>query len=486
MKEKVTISLDGVVDIRNCFHASAAICRMNPEMELCESLSRLLRHGGSKVGLPISSDGFVRIKLQFTAVDIFSDRLKTSTRIMVESFKATCRACLGEIEEAIQEVKRALQREMELQQTVMNPEMELCESLSRLLRHGGSKVGLPISSDGFVRISDILRLRGFAKWNFEDVFCVAEQDKMTKFCMIEKNAGVFEIRSHQNARDVQQFPENLDFLSLLTKKKDIIPDEELFGTYEEAANSGRKWVLDPSFRMEKSLAWILREGDPEFGIQIPSGDGFMEVDDILSHREFSRWRLEDIKVIVEKDKIRRFHLRKNRAGAYEIRANHGHKFPLENLKLSPMLSKKGIPGEFVYGTSKFKWKTIKSEGIRPLENRNHIFLWLVGLKAENPEIEKEEIIRIKPYWEIMIYVDIEAALKSGTRFFKSPNGLCMSPDTIKPDFFAKVLNLDRNEVQRPELEDEELPPPPLDEEPPFFASVGVSPIAKTAKTTWNW
>ncbi|CAG0919255.1 unnamed protein product [Notodromas monacha] len=194
-------------------------------------------------------------------------------------------------------------------------------------------------------------------------------------------------------------------------------------------------------KLSKTMSWLLRHGALKEGVEI-SSDGFVRVGDILSRKEFAGCTLKDVQRIVEQDKKTRFCLRE-RCGTYEIKANQGHSIRVEDLELLPVLSKEEIAGELVHGTYETAWEKIKDEGIR-CQNRNHVHM-AVDLCAGKID-ERREIPGIRSSCEILIYIDLEAALRSGTRFFKSPNGVILSPDVINPNFFMKVLNVKTGNV----------------------------------------
>jgi len=43
-----------------------------------------------------------------------------------------------------------------------SPEVQLSKTLSYLLRHGAEKEGLPIRSDGYVKVEDLVRLSSYS------------------------------------------------------------------------------------------------------------------------------------------------------------------------------------------------------------------------------------------------------------------------------------------------------------------------------------
>eukprot|EP01125_Pyxidicula_operculata_P021165 TRINITY_DN8051_c0_g1_i1.p2 TRINITY_DN8051_c0_g1~~TRINITY_DN8051_c0_g1_i1.p2 ORF type:complete len:224 (-),score=43.62 TRINITY_DN8051_c0_g1_i1:77-748(-) len=74
--------------------------------------------------------------------------------------------------------------------------------LSYLLRHGASKVKLPISSDGWAKVSDIFALKGSSKYPYgiEIVKHVVDNNDKKRFALKVEN-GVYWIRANQGHSD---------------------------------------------------------------------------------------------------------------------------------------------------------------------------------------------------------------------------------------------------------------------------------------------
>jgi 2'-phosphotransferase len=145
---------------------------------------------------------------------------------------------------------------------------------------------------------------------------------------------------------------------------------------------------------------------------------------------------------------------------YLIRANQGHslKVDAEGL-LTPITKEAGnIPSVCVHGTNEAAWQSIlKSGGLRRM-TRNHIH-FASGLPkgfkslddATASEIkgkEKEEkeappiISGMRNSSTILIYVDVEAAMNAGIKFYVSKNGVILSEGDEKGvlacEFFKRV------------------------------------------------
>ncbi|KAK3280675.1 hypothetical protein CYMTET_11495 [Cymbomonas tetramitiformis] len=77
-----------------------------------------------------------------------------------------------------------------------DPQVGLSKALSWLLRHAAAEQGVPIRPDGFCKVSDILSLQRFRKWNIEDVNCVVLNNAKQRFTLTEED-GIAYIRANQ-------------------------------------------------------------------------------------------------------------------------------------------------------------------------------------------------------------------------------------------------------------------------------------------------
>lgn len=74
----------------------------------------------------------------------------------------------------------------------------LSKLLSWVLRHGANELNVPLESNGFVDVNDLLRLQQFALKNYKlcDIKFVVENDKKSRFALIESN-GRIKIKANQ-------------------------------------------------------------------------------------------------------------------------------------------------------------------------------------------------------------------------------------------------------------------------------------------------
>lgn len=138
------------------------------------------------------------------------------------------------------------------------------------------------------------------------------------------------------------------------------------------------------------------------------------------------------------------------ASDYLIRANQGHsiKVDAEHLLTPITLDAANVPETVVHGTDEPAWRLIlKSGGLRRM-GRNHIH-FATGLPAgflsqdaaaaaEAPPV----ISGMRKSSTVLIYLDIQAALDAGIKFFLSENGVVLTEgneDGFVPyQFFKRV------------------------------------------------
>jgi 2'-phosphotransferase len=139
---------------------------------------------------------------------------------------------------------------------------------------------------------------------------------------------------------------------------------------------------------------------------------------------------------------------------YLIRANQGHsiKVDTEGLLVSITAEAGNIPSTVVHGTDERAWKLImKSGGLRRM-GRNHIHFasglpdGFKSVDASTGSAEEKEsapvISGMRKNSSVLVYVDIEAAMKAGVKFFISENGVILTEGNeqgfLPYEFFKRV------------------------------------------------
>ncbi|XP_014768469.1 uncharacterized protein LOC106867912 isoform X2 [Octopus bimaculoides] len=188
--------------------------------------------------------------------------------------------------------------------------------------------------------------------------------------------------------------------------------------------------------LSRQLSLILRHKARDMKLHIDSG-GFVAVNEILHLPAFRGANLKVIEKIVENDSKQRFHLKMDdKSQRMIIRANQGHTFELENLDLKEILDASEFP-TVLHGTYYESWKKIKTQGLKTMQ-RNHIHF-----AADMPG-SSGVISGMRQSCEIILYLNLEKALKDGIKFYLSSNNVILSPGNekylIEPQYFEKVVD----------------------------------------------
>ncbi|KAJ4945741.1 hypothetical protein JOQ06_023419 [Pogonophryne albipinna] len=191
-------------------------------------------------------------------------------------------------------------------------------------------------------------------------------------------------------------------------------------------------------RLSKSLSYALRHGANKMDLQI-SSDGFMFVEDLLAHTQFSSYSLEDVERVVATNDKQRFKLHRLEDGRLQIRASQGHSIQVMDLELKPVLAgSPDCPAEAVHGTYLHKWSSIQQQGLSRMR-RTHIHL-APGLPGEEGVISG-----MREDCDLAVYIDVPKALADGIEFFWSDNGVLLTAGDdegkLIPKYFIRALKL---------------------------------------------
>ena len=164
-------------------------------------------------------------------------------------------------------------------------------------------------------------------------------------------------------------------------------------------------------------------------------DGYVKLNDIfkiLKRKKFNSEliNLDTIKDIVKNDNKQRFDLI-NKNSEWLIRANQGHSINL-NPELLLTIIEKPLP-ECIHGTYKKYLSSISQNGLnKQLRDQIH-FTTKINSNMVNSGIRKSA--------EVAIYIDMKKAMEAGIKFYRSKNGVILSPGIngiIEPRFFSKI------------------------------------------------
>uniref|UniRef100_A0A7S1KLI4 2'-phosphotransferase n=1 Tax=Percolomonas cosmopolitus TaxID=63605 RepID=A0A7S1KLI4_9EUKA len=185
-------------------------------------------------------------------------------------------------------------------------------------------------------------------------------------------------------------------------------------------------------RYSRALSKILRHSAQKQGIPI-SSDGYVNLKHILAIPSFKAADLAMIQQIVDDNDKKRFHMyQHNKSGDWFIRANQGH-----SMKLDIEMEELTEPIDTViHGTYREKWQSIATSGLSRM-SRQHIH-FASGMPGENGVISG-----MRSSCQVIVFVDMEAAMKDGIKFFRSANGVILSDGlngTIPPQYFKRVVD----------------------------------------------
>ncbi|XP_021966128.1 tRNA 2'-phosphotransferase 1 isoform X2 [Folsomia candida] len=196
---------------------------------------------------------------------------------------------------------------------------------------------------------------------------------------------------------------------------------------------------DPSstIALSKALSWLLRHNAVQEGLHIESG-GWVDLSAVLKLPRFTNWTVDDVKAVVASNDKQRFSLRELQGDRLEIRANQGHTLKeVDDAELlEPITDPAGIT--VIHGTYLRHWDAIKSTGLSRMK-RNHVHF------APGELGEDGVTSGMRNSAQIYIYVDIEAAMRDGVKFYRSANNVILSPGNrdgfVEPKYFTKVVDL---------------------------------------------
>ncbi|KTG39160.1 hypothetical protein cypCar_00000432, partial [Cyprinus carpio] len=168
-------------------------------------------------------------------------------------------------------------------------------------------------------------------------------------------------------------------------------------------------------RLSKSLSYALRHGASKMALQMKS-DGFVFVEELLAHKQFHSFSLEDVERVVATNDKQRFKLCHHpEDGRLQIRANQGHSVQVTDLELRAVaLDDPDYPREAVHGSYMKHWPSIHSQGISRM-NKTHIHL------APALPGDGRVISGMRQSCDRAVYIDVAKAI-SGRQSFISKQG----------------------------------------------------------------
>ena len=215
--------------------------------------------------------------------------------------------------------------------------------------------------------------------------------------------------------------------------------QQLHGIRKHVPDSSQ----DEDVKLSKKMSAVLRHGIEKNGLSdVLRPDGYVPLSRLL--RVLPRGvSVDQIRHIVDQNDKQRFTI-SEKDGELFIRANQGHSSTgideeqlLERLDESKLLAIGG--GRAVHGTYRSAWPAIiSSGGLMPM-SRNHIHL-----AADLPG-ESGVISGMRSSAQIHVWVDLLGASRAGVPFFRSANGVILTPGhaasrQLPSQFFVRVVD----------------------------------------------
>ncbi|XP_074087282.1 tRNA 2'-phosphotransferase 1 isoform X2 [Macrotis lagotis] len=210
-------------------------------------------------------------------------------------------------------------------------------------------------------------------------------------------------------------------------------------TSQQAGPRGRRTrrprEQDRDTWLSKALSYALRHGAIKMGLPMGS-DGFVSLDALLQLPQFRGFSSEDVYRVVETNEKQRFALRPG--PPVSIRANQGHSLQVSDLELTPLSTSQDLPPILVHGTYWRHWPSIRQEGLSR-RGRTHIHL-SSGLPGD-----LHVLSGMRQDCEVAVVIDGPLALAEGILFFRSANGVILTPGDARgflpPKYFKAALQL---------------------------------------------
>lgn len=170
------------------------------------------------------------------------------------------------------------------------------------------------------------------------------------------------------------------------------------------------------------------------------GDGYVPVNELLNLKiktftgvPLCSYNVADVKEAVKNDNKQRFSLLEEN-GQLLIRANQGHSIKVVDSEklLKPILSASEVP-VCVHGTYRKNLESIRRTGLKRM-TRVHIH-FATGLPHDGV------ISGMHSNCEILIFLDVQKALKDGMKLYLSDNNVLLTEGLngiIPPSYFAKI------------------------------------------------
>eukprot|EP00299_Pterocystis_sp_00344_P009039 c3665_g1_i1.p1 GENE.c3665_g1_i1~~c3665_g1_i1.p1 ORF type:complete len:242 (+),score=36.08 c3665_g1_i1:75-728(+) len=185
------------------------------------------------------------------------------------------------------------------------------------------------------------------------------------------------------------------------------------------------------------MSSVLRHQAINLGLQMRS-DGYVKLNDLLQLPKFRQFSKQAVYEVVRDNDKQRFSIMTDANGCEWVRANQGH--TITAIDEDQLLTRIQSPSEVpicVHGTYFRSLTPITQDGLRVMK-RNHIH-FAPGLPGESGVISG-----MRKSVEVLIYIDVESAMRDGIAFFWSANRVILSSGidgVLPPRYFAKVIRV---------------------------------------------
>lgn len=198
-------------------------------------------------------------------------------------------------------------------------------------------------------------------------------------------------------------------------------------------NRGRR-EANPQVDLSKRLSWLLRHGASGEGIHM-TASGFVKVSDLLRLRQFKGYTVDDVRKVVEENMKQRFELEGDlETGELIIRANQGHSIDVPDLELMEL--RPGDVSVAYHGTFQRVLPEIQRQGLSRM-TRQHIHM------TERLPGSGNVISGMRQNCNAVIQIDVTQAVSDGIKFYKSKNGVILSPGNqygyIESKYFIEII-----------------------------------------------
>jgi 2'-phosphotransferase len=212
-------------------------------------------------------------------------------------------------------------------------------------------------------------------------------------------------------------------------------------------------------QVSKKMAWLLRHGAEEEGLQFLEG-GFLNLSDVLANRKFRSMKVTfaEVKDVVAADEKQRYSMvskedadaSSDKPADFLIRANQGHSVKMEDEGLLKPVTKDNMPASAVHGTTHAAWSLIVASGGLKAMGRNHVH-FASGLPAGFKSVVEDGesagdaapvISGMRKTSTILVFLDLAKAMDAGLVFGMSDNGVVLTEGNkeglVPLEFFQRV------------------------------------------------